>query len=213
MIRKGVYTDIENDGESTINMADYYFFRNSFTDEEIEQIKELAMKYQPHEAGTGQGVSARHEDSVRKSTVRWMTGVPLHHANSSAKHPSDLDWIYQRLFNMVNEANDHLWDFNLSHAGEVLQYTEYPPDGGHYDWHIDCGHGIQAQRKISVTVQLNDDYDGGELQLWRGQTPATALKEKGTAVIFPSYMLHRVSPVTKGVRNSLVLWIGGDHYR
>ena len=207
MIKKGVYTDIEEieGSESTINMADYYFFRNGFTDEEIEQIKELAMKYPAINAGTGQKETAKHEDSVRKSTVRWMAG--------NAGNPDELDWIYQRLFNMTNEANNHLWDFNLSHAGEVIQYTEYPPDGGHYDWHIDCGHNMQAQRKISITVQLNDDYEGGELQLWRGQEPATALKEKGTVVIFPSYMLHRIAPVTKGVRNSLVLWIGGDHYR
>ncbi len=204
MIKKQVYTDLEEieGSESTINMADYYYFRDAFTDEEIERIKEIAMKYPAQDAGTGQDSNARHEDSVRKSTVRWLHDTV-----------GELDWVYERLFNMANEANNHLWDFNLSHAGEVLQYTEYPPDGGHYDWHIDCGHNMQAQRKISITVQLNDDYDGGELQLWRGQTPATAHKEKGTVVIFPSYMLHRVAPVTKGVRNSLVLWIGGDHYR
>jgi len=204
MERKNVYVDIrdEENSESTINMADYYFFRNAFNDEEIERIKKIAMKYPALNAGTGQEYSASEDDSVRKSTIRWMYD-----------EVGELDWVYKRLFEMANEANNHLWDFNLSHAGEVLQYTEYPPDGGHYDWHIDCGHHMQAQRKISITVQLNDDYDGGELQLWRGQSPATAHKEKGTVVIFPSYMLHRVAPVTKGTRNSLVLWIGGDHYR
>jgi PKHD-type hydroxylase len=204
MIKKQVYTDLEEieGSDSTINMADYYFFKNAFTDEEVERIKKISMKYPAMDAGTGQDASAKQEESVRKSTVRWL------HDDIG-----ELDWVYERLFNMTNEANNHLWDFNLSHAGEVLQYTEYPENGGHYDWHIDCGHNMQAQRKISITVQLNDDYDGGELQLWRGQTPATAHKEKGTVVIFPSYMLHRVAPVTKGVRNSLVLWIGGDHYR
>ena len=204
MIRKPVYTDLRNeeDGESTINMADYYFFRDAFNDEEIEKIKKIAMDFPAINAATGQEDSANQDDGVRKSTVRWMTG-------KDGKE----DWIYERIMGMVNEANNHLWDFNLSHAAESLQYTEYPPEGGHYDWHIDCGHHIQAQRKVSITVQLNDDYEGGELQLWRGQKPATALKEKGCVVIFPSYMLHRVKPVTKGTRNSLVLWVGGDHYR
>lgn len=204
MIKKQVYTDLEEieGSDSTINMADYYFFRNAFTDEEIERIKKIAIKYPATEAATGQEASSKQKDSVRKSTVRWLYD-----------DIGELDWVYERLFNMTNEANDHLWNFNLSHAGEVLQYTEYPENGGHYDWHIDCGHNMQAQRKISITVQLNDDYDGGELELWRGQSPATAHKEKGTVVIFPSYMLHRVAPVTNGVRNSLVLWIGGDHYR
>lgn len=204
MIRKPVYTDLRNeeDVESNINMADYYFFRNAFNDEEIEKIKKIAMDFPPMDAETGEHTSEGQKDSVRKSTIRWIT-------DNKGKD----DWIYKRIFEMVNEANDYLWNFNLSHAGEALQYTEYPPDGGHYDWHIDCGPNIQAQRKISVTVQLNDDYEGGELQLWRGQSPATAHKEKGTVVIFPSYMLHRITPVTKGIRNSLVLWLGGDHYR
>tara|TARA_R110002012_G_scaffold32243_1_gene95542 strand:- start:2306 stop:2920 length:615 start_codon:yes stop_codon:yes gene_type:complete len=204
MIKKPVYTDLRNeeDSENTINMADYYFFKNAFSDEEIEDIKKIAMDFPAIDAATGQEDSANHDDGVRKSTVRWMTG-------KDGKE----DWIYKRIMGMVNEANNHLWDFNLSHAAESLQYTEYPPEGGHYDWHIDCGHHIQAQRKVSITVQLNDDYEGGELQLWRGQKPATALKEKGCVVIFPSYMLHRVKPVTKGTRNSLVLWVGGDHYR
>ena len=204
MIKKPVYTDLRNEEhrENTINMADYYFFRNGFDDEEIKKITKLAMRFPAMDAETGEHASGAKEDSVRKSTIRWMTGPD-----------GEDDWLYQRIFNMVNEANDHLWGFNLSHAAESLQYTEYPPNGGHYDWHIDCGPHIQAQRKISVTVQLNDDYEGGELQLWRGQKPVTALKEKACVVIFPSYMLHRITPVTKGVRNSLVLWLGGDHYR
>ena len=204
MIKKVVYTDLrkEEDSSSTINMADYYFFKNAFNDEEIEKIKQIAMTFPPIDAATGQERTAKKEDTVRKSTVRWMTGI----------QEKD-DWVYAKLFDLVNEANNHLWNFNLSHAAESLQYTEYPPDGGHYDWHIDCGHHMQAQRKVSITVQLNDDYEGGELQLWRGQEPATALKEKGCVVIFPSYMLHRVKPVTSGTRNSLVLWLGGDHYR
>ena len=206
MIRKATYVDLRNEegGESTTNMADYYFFKEGFTEEEIERIKKIAMKYPALDAGTGELETSRHEDSVRKSTVRWMT---------DNENKGELDWVFKKLFNMINEANDHLWNFNLSHAEEAIQYTEYLEGGGHYDWHIDCGHGIQAQRKISITVQLNDDYEGGELQLWRGQEPATALKQKGTVVIFPSYMLHRITPVTKGTRNSLVLWIGGDHYR
>ena len=206
MIRKATYVDLRNEegGESTTNMADYYFFKEGFTEEEIERIKKIAMNYPALDAGTGELETSRHEDSVRKSTVRWMT---------DNDNKGELDWVFQTLFDMINEANDHLWNFNLSHAEEAIQYTEYLEGGGHYDWHLDCGHGIQAQRKISITVQLNDDYEGGELQLWRGQEPVTAMKNKGTVVIFPSYMLHRVTPVTKGTRNSLVLWIGGDHYR
>ena len=80
---------------------------------------------------------------------------------------------------------------------------------------MDCGANMQRQRKVSLTVQLTDgdDYEGGDLQLWRGNTRLNAPRGKGTVVIFPSYMMHRVTEVTKGTRESLVLWVGGDHYR
>ena len=198
MEQETIWTDIDRN-EKDLNMADFYFFEDVFSDKEIEEIKELAMKYPAEVAGVGQDESVRTQDGVRKSSVRWMRNAPY--------------WLYERLFECVNEANEQMWHFTLNGAREVIQYTEYPPNGGHYDWHMDCGHGIQMQRKISITVQLNDDYEGGDLELWRGQNPQRALKKKGAVVVFPSYMLHRVSPVTKGIRNSLVLWIGGDHYR
>jgi PKHD-type hydroxylase len=57
-------------------------------------------------------------------------------------------------------------------------------------------------------------YEGGDLEIWQGgevrdKTP----RGSGIVIIFPSYMMHRVTPVTKGVRRSLVLWVGGEHYK
>jgi len=79
---------------------------------------------------------------------------------------------------------------------------------------MDCGQEIQNQRKISVTVQLSapDEYEGGDLQFNIGRQ-ITAPRVQGAAVIFPSFYLHRVTPVTKGVRKSFVLWVGGEPYR
>jgi PKHD-type hydroxylase len=70
-------------------------------------------------------------------------------------------------------------------------------------------------RKISITVQLSDpnDYEGGVLELNVGNTIVQMPKEKGCAVLFPSYILHRVTPVTKGIRKSLVLWVGGTTFK
>ena len=71
-------------------------------------------------------------------------------------------------------------------------------------------------RKISVTVQLSgpDEYEGGDLQIWSGgQYPMTAPRGRGNVVIFPSFMMHRVTPVTSGTRKSFVLWLGGGHYK
>ena len=85
-----------------------------------------------------------------------------------------------------------------------------------YDWHVDCGDSSPACfRKISITVQLTgqDDYSGGELVLKYGKNDTIIPKDKGRVAIFPSFMLHRVTPVESGIRKSLVLWLGGLPYR
>ena len=70
-------------------------------------------------------------------------------------------------------------------------------------------------RKISISVQLDDenDYMGGDLQFYTKQTLTNAPRKKGTVIMFPSYLLHRVTPVVKGVRHSLVTWISGPPFR
>ena len=184
--------------ESHVNMAEFYYFENAFTDEEIKTIQTEAMKIEP-ESGTVAS-SDNPNEGIRKSEIRWLYNAP---------------WLYKRLWTMVEEANRNVWNFNLSHGRDAIQHTIYNEGGGHYDWHMDAGHGMMRHRKVSLTVQLTDtdDYEGGELQLWRGQNPLNAPRGKGTVVIFPSYMMHRVTEVTKGTRESLVLWVGGDHYR
>ena len=114
---------------------------------------------------------------------------------------------------MIVQANDANWKFNIHSFNESIQYTVYDPGSTGYSYHYDIGNTIQCQRKISVTVNLNDDFDGGELQLRLGANPMTIEPEKGKVIVFPSYMLHRVQPVKNGTRKSLVLWVGGDHYR
>ena len=101
----------------------------------------------------------------------------------------------------------------------MIQYTEYDAaELGHYDWHQDIGPGQASARKVSLTVQLSgaNEYEGGELQIWNGGDLADAEstpRGAGNVVIFPSYMPHRVSPVTRGIRRSFVLWVGGGHYK
>ena len=133
-------------------------------------------------------------------------------------------WLYEKLIGLAHEANDETWNFDLVAAPEAIQYTEYyASEDGHYDWHQDIGVGeLPSRRKVSITLQLSadDEYVGGELQLTGGGDgkgniieSTTLPRGKGVGVLFPSYMMHRVSKVTKGVRRSLVLWVGGAHYR
>jgi PKHD-type hydroxylase len=120
-------------------------------------------------------------------------------------------WMIERIARVAADANQKTWRFDIARS-ERLQFSAYGADQ-YYDWHIDLGsRGSLALRKISVSVQLNDgaDYDGGDLEISLGTTDKRVTRKKGTVILFPSYMRHRVLPVTRGIRYSLVAWLGGN---
>tara|TARA_R110000772_G_scaffold19907_1_gene55318 strand:+ start:416 stop:997 length:582 start_codon:yes stop_codon:yes gene_type:complete len=179
----------------------YYWFKDGFSKEELNKIyKDVAQL--PFEKAT---TFADSDNSVRSSAVKW---IPMN---------QNWDWLYKKLMDLASTANDTLWDFDLVSAPELIQYTEYyDVDGGHYDWHQDIGPGIGSHRKVSITVQLSEDdeYEGGDLEIWRGANSIEkAQRGAGVVVIFPSYLMHKVTKVTKGTRRSFVLWVGGAHYK
>lgn len=187
---------------SDVNYTDYYWFNEGFTAEELQRIESQTGTIDFEKAATGQDKSSQISQ-YRKSQIKWCPQTDEWH------------WVYEKLHNMIYEANEIMWKMNITHMREQIQYTEYYEGGGHYDWHMDCGIGIQNQRKLSVTVQLSDsdEYEGGDLQFNLGGDPKTGQRGKGNVIIFPSFYLHRVTPVTKGTRKSFVLWVGGEPYR
>lgn len=117
---------------------------------------------------------------------------------------------------LIYKANVTFFHFDVFAAVEDMQLAKYQEDvKGHYDWHVDFGGKVHSCRKLSLSVQLTDpeEYEGGELQLMTGSKPQVMIKEKGGVVVFPSYMLHRVTPVSKGERMSLVTWMHGLPFR
>lgn len=181
----------------------WYWFKNGFSLEEINKIESNALNFGVSKATvTNEGIV---NEEIRKSAVGWIPQT------------REWQWLYQKLAEMVEEANNNVWKYNLYDMDEKIQYTEYYEDGGHYGYHLDVGPGYPLnQRKISITVQLSgpDEYEGGEFQMWRGgDQPEDLPKEKGCVLVFPSFVLHRVKPVTSGTRKSLVLWVGGESYR
>ena len=100
------------------------------------------------------------------------------------------------------------------HLFESLQFTNYKEGKGFYKKHIDKLHN-DTIRKLSLSIQLTDpnEYEGGDLLLYEDEKPQKMGRGKGTLVIFPSYMLHEVTKITKGERNSLVAWVTGDHFK
>lgn len=184
-----------------VDAQNYYFFQHGFSKPELNQIyKDVDML--PFQEAVTLGGS---DKSVRSSSVKWI--------------PQDDNWmwLYRKMGELATIANNSLWKFNLYSMPEAIQYTEYyATEGGHYDWHQDVGPGTASLRKVSITVQLSeaDEYEGGDLEFSKGGNGViTAPRGAGCTVIFPSYMLHRVSKVTKGTRRSFVLWLGGEHYK
>jgi PKHD-type hydroxylase len=186
-----------------IDTQNYYFFEKGFTDEELDKIYKDVATIPFISAGTGP--ENCQDKSIRSSSVKWI--------------PKDKEWgwLYDKMMAMIIEANDNVWNFDLYSVLDDIQYTEYhATNDGHYGWHQDIGPGALSTRKVSITVQLSgpDEYEGGDLEYWKGgQDIQKAPRGKGVVFIFPSYMMHRVTPVTKGVRRSFVLWVGGGHYK
>ena len=120
-------------------------------------------------------------------------------------------WVDELIINCATQANDQ-FDFNLTGLMERPQLLKYSAPSSGYDWHLDIGLGDASTRKISISILLNEDYEGGDLCFFtEGETQVSP--DMGTAVAFPSYLPHRVMPVTKGVRWSLVCWIAGEPFR
>ena len=114
------------------------------------------------------------------------------------------------------QLNKDAFNFDLTGFHEHFQYTIYDSKNGeqHYDWHIDIGTGTELPRKLSLIVLLSDpkDYKGADLQINTGNI--TTLEPKfGRVYAFPSYILHRVTPIESGIRKSLVSWISGPDFR
>ena len=184
--------------DPSIDQTNYYIINKAFTQEELEWIHNLQNLY-PFQEATVIGNS----DKIRKSNIKW-----IHHDEKSA-------WLYEKLSYYAHQANNELWKFNLHSIMDSIQYTVYYDGGGHYDWHIDIGPHPINHRKISITIQLSDpdEYEGGDLEIWTGGDFIKIERKQGCAILFPSFLMHRVTPITKGVRKSLVLWLGGDSYK
>jgi PKHD-type hydroxylase len=181
-------------------------WRDGFSAEEIQKIIVLGQQRTPGKAVIGGYAPDENYTHVRRSLTSWI------------ESGAETDWIYQRLGNIVRNLNGQHFKFDLWGFGEHLQYTEYHgEDEGHYTWHIDSGASTNnyGPRKLSVVIQLSDpcEYEGGNLQVQLGAEPQSVSKHLGMVALFPSFVLHRVTPVTSGVRRTLVAWLTGPSFR
>ena len=110
----------------------------------------------------------------------------------------------------IVEANKY-WGYNIQRL-EKVQMSQYGL-GGHYDWHMDSKSPVNnEQRKLSISILLNDNFEGGKLEI-ESNKDENVLKYQGDIVVFPSFLQHRVLPVTAGTRYTAVSWAYGPTFR
>lgn len=181
-------------------LTEFRAFPGALSKNEIESILRLTAE------STQATVGGRVDMSYRSARTSRI-----------ARPCVDAACVYSRLMLLAKAANRGHWNFDCSCLREDMQLVEYSSqESGHYDWHVDIGDGDLARtRKLSISVQLSEptDYEGGNLDCLIHRTVVTAPKERGTVIIFPSFMTHRVTPVTTGVRRSLVLFIHGASFK
>jgi PKHD-type hydroxylase len=176
---------------------DWAYMNNIFTAEECAQI--IAIGNTKVQEATIIGDEKLIE--VRESKISWL-------------YPNDIEFAFRRVTDAINNINSQFFNFDLFGMVEGFQFTRYDAPSGFYGMHVDkILNG--TVRKLSLTIQLSypEDYEGGELALQLGKEADLMPKELGKMLVFPSYVLHEVRPVTKGTRYSLVAWITGKPFK
>jgi|TARA_R110002012_G_scaffold285904_1_gene477185 PKHD-type hydroxylase len=174
-----------------------------FTPDQCRKIIECGRRQKPQTAQIGMGKPGGGTDTRKRvTTISWIPFKEMSH-------------MYEDLNNFIQKANRNHFGFGDIRITEQAQFTEYPV-GGFYDWHMDCDVNMAHEppvRKISMTVLLNheSEFEGGHLEV--GNTGKIKHLKQGNALVFASFIHHRVQPVIKGVRQSLVVWFGGEPFK
>lgn len=190
------------DTTTSPDFFNYYMFKDSFSIDELEKIIELGESSDLYEAPLT-GIFSVQNLEVRNSKISWI------------EYSEDTEWIYEKLFNYCKIANETMgWDFDIDGIYEPLQYTIYDDESGNHFWYPDLDEKT-PNRKISMVLELStpEEYNDGDLQFNLGGLILNVDKQIGNLTIFPSYILHRVLPITLGVKRQLVLWISGKPFK
>ena len=198
----------------------YWQLPKFYSKPECKKIIKLGLSQESGEARVGAIDTARVDKDIRDTEIAWLEeqwmydriAPAIHDCCTNAGWQTSWDWMESIQFGIYGEGQFYNW-----HQDNRAIYTKENEQTKHESW-------IGKTRKISATISLNDDYEGGEMQIWqpawfvgdelpkgivhspgkkRGVAPA------GTLIVFPSSMYHRVTPVTKGTRYSLVIWCLG----
>jgi PKHD-type hydroxylase len=188
--------------------------RSLFTDDRsYDHLGWLALSERLSDADCDAIIELGAEYTLSEPTVVGDERLLRHRVGDVHKVPRDgrSASLYELLWNAAVVANAAFYRLRISGISREIQYVEYAAGKGHFHWHNDYSHERETTpRKLTVIVQLShaDDYRGGDLQVFDVE-PEALPRERGTIIILPSFSVHRVTPVTRGVRRVIVGWIAG----
>ena len=180
----------------------FSYWEDFLTQKECKNIIKIGNKNKPIKAKVGNIGKAKKELKIRDSNINFL-------------YPNEEnEWLFRRLTDVILDLNKKFFKFDISGLSEGVQFTHYKTPDGMYKKHVDMGLGFQV-RKLSISVQLSDPstYEGGDLLLHQDSLPTKMPRKQGTLLMFPSYTLHEVTPVTKNERYSLVCWVNGKQFK
>jgi len=176
--------------------------RDAFSGADCTRLLDLVASAPARDAGL---VRQARDHNLRRADLVWLDEV------------EGTGWVMDTMIDLVRLANRDAFDFDISEFAESPQVARYGAEReGHFGWHSDIGEGRLAERrKLTVVVQLSepDTYCGGDLEVMPGAATVTAERTRGCATLFPAFVLHRVTPVTTGERQSLTVWCHGTPFR
>ena len=204
----------------------YWFFKKAIPKKTCDEIIKYGLTKNKNVAVTGGTVLEKLKGAKKKKAI----------LNLKTKRDSNVVWIEEKwLYDLIQPyvhiANENAgWNFEWDRS-EAVQFTIYKKNQ-YYGWHCDSWTDPYKNvhknfdgkiRKLSVSVSLNDSskYTGGELEFdLKNRDPGIntiteckEIKEGGSVVVFPSFLWHRVKPITKGTRYSLVMWNLGKLFK
>jgi PKHD-type hydroxylase len=193
----------------------YYWFESALSDNVCDMIMQIGKSKQESKAILDREADVKDLSKVRNSNVAWISEK----------------FVYDSIHPFIHEANKKAgWNFQWDYS-EACQFTKYDKEQ-FYEWHPDQSSkpyhkpddkGFHGKiRKLSVTVSLShpDEYDGGNLEFdfknhreKENKIVCKEIRPRGSIIVFPSFVFHRVTPVTRGTRYSLVMWNLGKPYQ
>lgn len=191
----------------------WIFIDNAFSEEELNSMCDFFSYGGTKDATviSNKPGQADLKEEIRKSKVSFYN------------RNVNTNWFFEKINQVIEDVNEHHFNFILN-GYTTFQYTEYhSSELGKYDFHMDVvlGKGSTADqfltRKLSLIMMLNDpmnDFEGGDFLIAdSGDEPTKVEFKKGRIILFPSFIIHKVTPVTKGIRKTLVTWVLGPKFR